>query len=152
MIDYIGSWKCSRCGADNLSSVANCQLCGSVYTHTYQNQSNSEYGLHKDEGKTRWDLMPWECLDEIAQVFTFGCTKYAERNWENGIHTGRLIGSAFRHIYEWLMGRDTDKESGIHHLAHAAWNIMAIRWMTMHKTEFVNRPNVEGNNGNLGKD
>jgi len=103
-----------------------------------------EYGLHHDSGKTRWDLMPWECLDEVAQVFTFGCTKYAERNWERGIHTGRLIGSTIRHLFEWMMGRDYDIESGIHHLAHAAWNILAIRWMTIHRKEYVDRPNVEG--------
>ena len=141
-----------------MSSLWKCKECGLISTEPFENHicffatTPDKAGLHKDEGKTRWDLMPWECLEEIAQVFTFGCTKYAERNWENGIHTGRLIGSVFRHIYEWLMGRDVDNESGIHHLSHAAWNIMAIRWMTIHKTEFVNRPNVEGNHGNLGKD
>ena len=101
-------------------------------------------GKHFDEGKTRWDLLPWDTVEGVAKVLTFGATKYGDHNWQSGIKIMRLLGSLCRHTFEWLMGRDIDNESGLHHLDHALCNLMMIRWMTMHKAEFVNRPNVEG--------
>jgi len=38
----------------------------------------------------------------------------------------RIIGALFRHIYKWLRGESYDEETGLHHLAHAAWQCFAL--------------------------
>lgn len=90
--------------------------------------SNKEdQALCKDEGKTRYDLLPPEPLEELCKVYTWGAEqKYEPRNWEKGINFGRRFSSCMRHLWVWWRGEDFDKESGLHHLAHAAWNIFAL--------------------------
>lgn len=76
-------------------------------------------GVKYDQGKTRYDLVPPEALEQIAQVLTFGAAKYADRNWEKGINFGRVFGAAMRHLWSWWRGENTDPETGLSHLAHA---------------------------------
>ncbi len=85
------------------------------------------------EGKVRWDLMPWSALRELGRVYTWGATKYQDRNWEKGIPWTRMFASAMRHLTAWMLGEDYDKESGIHHLAHAAWNVLGILEFVLRK-------------------
>jgi len=82
-------------------------------------------GLRYDTGKLRWDLLPPE-IEEVVKVFTMGAVKYSDRNWELGMNYGRVIAAMFRHIFAWLKGETNDPESGLHHLAHAQWNILAL--------------------------
>lgn len=77
-------------------------------------------GVKLDQGKARWDLLPCDALDAVAEVLTFGANKYAARNWELGMDWGRLQGALMRHVSAWAQGRDIDEESGKRHLAHAA--------------------------------
>lgn len=79
-----------------------------------------------DMGKPRWDLMPPQALNEVAKVFTYGVEKYAPRNWEAGMDWGRLFAAAQRHLWAFWDGEDYDAESGLPHLAHAAWNVLAL--------------------------
>lgn len=75
----------------------------------------------KDDGeKARWDLLPFDALDAVADVLKYGAKKYAPRNWEKGMARGRLVAAGMRHTTQWAMGHDVDPESGRHHLAHAA--------------------------------
>ena len=74
-----------------------------------------------DSGKPRFDLIPPEALYGIAAAFTYGVNKYKEeRNWERGTSWGRWFGAAMRHLWSWWMGEESDPESGLHHLDHAA--------------------------------
>jgi len=87
----------------------------------------NQTGANKhDKGKTRFDLIPPWPLDQVAQVYTFGVKKYAEHNWLKGMRWSRIIGALFRHIYKWLRGESYDEETGLHHLAHAAWQCFAL--------------------------
>ena len=79
-----------------------------------------------DNDKARFDLIPPNALTELAQVYTMGAKKYADRNWEKGMMYGRLFGAALRHLFAFWCGEDKDKESGLHHLAHAAFSCLAI--------------------------
>lgn len=79
----------------------------------------SEGAKKFDSDKPRYDLVPWDAVEQIVQVLTFGASKYDDRNWELGMDWGRLIAAAFRHLTAWSMGRDRDEESGLSHLAHA---------------------------------
>lgn len=94
-----------------------------------------------DQGKARYDLVPIRAFHEIALVAEFGVRKYSERNWENGFSYGRLFAAAMRHLTAFFMGEDYASDSGLHHLAHAAWNCMAIVEFHYRKTPNVdNRP------------
>lgn len=76
--------------------------------------------IRYDEGKHRYDLVPWDAVDEIVRVLEFGGGKYPERNWESGGPWSKYLAPAFRHLRSWAMGETNDPESGLNHLAHAA--------------------------------
>lgn len=76
--------------------------------------------MKADEGKPRFDLLPFDALEEVAAVLAHGALKYGERNWEKGLGWGRIAGALLRHLAAWTRGIELDAESGRHHLAHAA--------------------------------
>lgn len=89
------------------------------------------------DGKLRWDLMPLDCLNEIARVYTSGANKYGENTWQyldNGYE--RYKGALLRHLYEDSIGNDTDEDTGCIHLAQVAWNAIAMLWIKLHKDEY----------------
>ena len=86
----------------------------------------SDEGKKHDEGKPRWDLLPFDALDDVAAVLEFGARKYADRNWEKGMAWGRLLGAACRHLSAWARGTYLDSESGLPHLAHAACCVLML--------------------------
>lgn len=73
-------------------------------------------------------MMPPYALEQLMRVFMFGREKYDEDNWRSGDGVSRLeaYDSLQRHAQAWLAGEDLDPESNLHHLAHAAWNALAI--------------------------
>jgi hypothetical protein len=78
-------------------------------------------------GKTRHDLMAPLALDEIARVYTYGTQKYDDDNWWKGLRWKKdVFGCILRHVWKWFRGEKFDKESGLHHLAHAAWNCITL--------------------------
>lgn len=82
---------------------------------------------HKyDANKLRYDLIPVEPLRQVAEVYTMGAAKYAPRQWEGGMDWGRVYSAAQRHMSLFWSGQDLDEESGLPHLAHAAWNLLAL--------------------------
>ena len=95
-----------------------------------------------DGGKARWDLIPFDALDEIVQVFTFGAAKYGDFNWQKGMSWSRCFGSTMRHLSKWWQGEDKDPESGLSHLAHAATNIIFLMYYSKRSKlqEFDDRP------------
>lgn len=85
-----------------------------------------EGGVKYDGEKARFDLLPPSAIKQIAEVYTMGAKKYADRNWEKGIKWGRIYAAAQRHLHAFWDGEDNDPESGLCHLAHAAWGILAL--------------------------
>ena len=77
--------------------------------------------------KIRHDLIaPWS-LNELAKVYTYGTIKYDDDNWWKGLKWKKdVFGCIGRHIWKWFRGEKYDDESGLHHLAHAAWNCFAL--------------------------
>ena len=63
----------------------------------------------------------------VARVLEKGAEKYADRNWERGMAWSKCYVCAMRHIIATIRASSPeerlDKESGIHHLYHAACNI-----------------------------
>lgn len=83
-------------------------------------------GLRFNTGKVRIDLVPPEWIWGLAQVTTRGSFKYAVRNWERGMAWSTMIGCALRHTFKFICGERFDPESGCHHLAMAAWNLLGL--------------------------
>lgn len=100
-------------------------------------------GIKHDKGKVRFDLLPYDALWEIAEVFTKGAEKYGDRNWELGIHYERVFAALMRHLARWWMGEDQDKEFMLHSLAHAGACVLFLLHYELNKEiykEFDNRP------------
>lgn len=73
------------------------------------------------EGKGRFDLIPYEAMERVAKIFEAGSKKYQPRNWEKGIPTHRFMDSGLRHAMKYLGGRRDED-----HLAMAAWNFLCL--------------------------
>ena len=87
-----------------------------------------ESGAKRANGdKIRWDLMPIVAMRDTAQIWTFGATKYGDRNWEQGFKWSGPYASLMRHLQAWFAGEDFDQESGMSHLAHAACNLQMLQ-------------------------
>ena len=69
--------------------------------------------------KTRFDLIPFAAIGEIADVLAFGAQKYSANNWSRGTNWGRYFSALCRHLFAWWRGEDKDPETGLSHLAHA---------------------------------
>lgn len=92
------------------------------------------------DGKLRWELLPLETIEQVVRVYTFGAEKYAPDSWQN-LDDGyrRYKAALMRHIVAHEKGEMVDDESGILHLAHAAWNAIAMLHIVMNeKTEISN--------------
>lgn len=83
-----------------------------------------ELGAKLDGGKIRADLLLdfRHALREVARVSTFGAQKYAPGSWLH-VPDGEVRYRAARLRHQLEEGEDDD--SGLLHLAHEAWNILA---------------------------
>jgi hypothetical protein len=70
------------------------------------------------DGKGRFDLLPFDAIQELARVFEEGAVKYKSRNWQQGIPIATFMDSACRHLHKAISGV-TDEP----HLGMAMWNI-----------------------------
>jgi hypothetical protein len=87
------------------------------------------------QGKGRYDLLPWSAIDRLAKHCEQGAIKYGERNCEQGIPTSSLADSALRHMSKYMRGhKDED------HLVAAFWNLAYLIYMEEEKTEMQNIP------------
>jgi len=80
-------------------------------------------GRKDDAEKLRMDLIPPEAIEALAEVLTYGASKYEPRNWEKGIKYSRLFAATMRHFVAFWRGENFDKESGISHLKHVLCNV-----------------------------
>jgi hypothetical protein len=107
-------------------------------------------GKKNDGGKPRWDLLPWDAVEQIVLVLTFGATKYEDRNWEAGIRYGRVFAAIVRHMWTWFMAKvtgnsDKDPETGFSHLAHAGCGILfLLSYELRGVSKFDDRPLTAG--------
>jgi hypothetical protein len=74
------------------------------------------------------DLVPPLFIRMVASVLLFGARKYAKNNWLQGMSWSEVAAGTIRHIYDFLEGKEYDKESKLPHLAHAACGLMFLIW------------------------
>lgn len=86
-----------------------------------------------DSGKPRMDLVRPEFTLALGEALGYGADKYSEKRGETpnflqgeGHHYSKIIASLERHVAAFKMGIDIDEESGLHHLALAAANLMFL--------------------------
>lgn len=82
--------------------------------------------LKFDQNKLPLNLLSTEAMNQTAAVLAFGAEKYASHNWRKGFAWSRPLAAAMRHITAFNDGENTDPESGLSHLAHAACCIMFL--------------------------
>lgn len=86
-----------------------------------------------DGGKLRYDLLPPEPIADIVRVLTYGAQKYDDNSWQtvpNGV--ARYTAALMRHFEAWRAGESVDRESQLHHLAHAACNAVFLLYLVCH--------------------
>ena len=97
---------------------------------TQVNQPECAIGFKADKGKNRLSLVLGtmaRAIEEVGKVGTFGAQKYSVDNWIKVDDAPRRYTDAlFRHLLADLRGESEDSESGLPHLAHAAWCALAI--------------------------
>lgn len=88
-------------------------------------------------------------MKELAKVFTIGASKYEPRNWEKGMSWESVLASLERHKEAFKSGEDTDPETGCLHMAHVAWNALALAsYYSIYPQgddrphEYLNRPKI----------
>jgi hypothetical protein len=77
-------------------------------------------GMKFDSGKPLMSLIPARAETAMAEVLTFGATKYGPDNWRkvaNGDQ--RYLDALMRHVNSHRRGELLDSETGLPHLAHA---------------------------------
>jgi hypothetical protein len=95
----------------------------------------------KDDGldgtkpvKLRWDLVPMECLDDLASVLTYGASHYKAKSWmELEDAENRYFAALMRHLSASRQGEINDSESGLSHMAHVMCNVVFLLWFEKHK-------------------
>lgn len=87
---------------------------------------SEQKGLRFNEGKIRYDLLEPFAMQKLAEVFTMGANKYSDHNWLRGLKWSNITSSLKRHLALYESGEDYDKESGLLHASHIAWNAMAL--------------------------
>lgn len=74
------------------------------------------------------DLVPPLFIRMVSLVLMFGTRKYAKNNWLKGMSWSEVAAGTIRHIYDFLEGKEYDKESKLPHLAHAACGLVFLIW------------------------
>lgn len=86
-------------------------------------------GAKVDAGKLRAGLVLGDfarALTAVVEVGTFGANKYTAHGWievPNGL--ARYEDAKLRHMLKRNLGEERDPDSGLLHLAHEAWNVLA---------------------------
>lgn len=100
----------------------------------------SKPGYKDDGNKVRYELLPPEFLDGVAQILTFGAVKYEDRNWEKGMKWSRVFGALMRHLWAWWANSGPDPETGKSHLWHAGCCLAFLIAYEQRKTGQDDRP------------
>ncbi len=107
---------------------------GVIFKKLEQTETKEEQtvntGQKFDDEKIRMDLLPFEALEAVAEVLTFGAKKYADNNWqlvENA--KSRYVAALLRHLSAYMQNEINDKESGFSHIAHMATNALFLVWL-----------------------
>jgi len=90
-------------------------------------------GMKRDHGKDRWDLVPWDVMQDIVKVLTYGSKKYTPDNWKQvEPYRERYFAACLRHLSAWRNGELINKETKLPHIVHAITDLIFIAWKDKH--------------------
>jgi hypothetical protein len=122
------------------------QIVPMKFQTTGEVRKTSSTGGQKGQKPQRMDLIPWNAVMKISEIYGFGAEKYDDHNWRKGYDFSLSFGAMMRHLALYWEGEDNDQESGLPHLAHAGFHIFALlegmelrpqfddRWATKHRS------------------
>lgn len=88
-------------------------------------------GGEKEQKQAQLGAVDPRALMEVAKVAGFGTRKYARFNFAKGYDWSLSYDALQRHLHAWADRQETDEESGLSHLAHAAWHCLALLTFTL---------------------
>lgn len=88
-----------------------------------------------NQGKPQTNEIDPNFILGIAKVLTKSREKYERANWTRETKWSTPYDSCMRHIIAFQSGEDIDKESGQHHLLHAATNLMFLFYYTQNQPQ-----------------
>lgn len=124
-------------------------------------QNSVKTGIKDDNGKVRMDLLPPDCLKEVARILTDGANHYGAYNWlgansdgteypsdgETALKYSRVYAALLRHAYSWFSGETIDKESGRFAMAHVICNALFLLTFDMRNfSKNDDRPKINHEN------
>lgn len=86
----------------------------------------SATGGEKGQKDAQASTLDAVALLKLAEVAGFGAKKYAAHNYLKGYDWGLSLDALHRHLWAFQAGQDLDEESGLPHMAHAAWHALAL--------------------------
>ena len=97
----------------------------------------TEFGANREanDGRGRFDLLPYEAMEALAKWYEAGANKYAERNWEKGLSVKDCINRMVRHSLKAANGW-TDED----HLAAVMWNAAAVITLMQRRPDCNDHP------------
>lgn len=102
-------------------------------------QNNKPLGIKYDSEKLKWDLLPYDVLEEVVKVFMYGIKKYERDNWKYvRDFQSRYINALQRHLSHYVQGSRTD-DSGLPIMAHIISNAIFLLWAELNPEEFEKR-------------
>jgi nucleoside 2-deoxyribosyltransferase len=88
--------------------------------------TNAVTGGQKETRAARFDLLPWDQLWRVAELYAYGAQKYEDRNWERGYDFSLSVAALMRHMAKFVQGENDDPESGCPHLASVVFHALAL--------------------------
>lgn len=87
-----------------------------------------------DQDKPMMNLLPFDALEEVAKILTYGAKKYSANSWR-GVPDAldRYKAAMLRHLTAIQNGEENDIESGLSHTAHMACNALFICALSINK-------------------
>jgi hypothetical protein len=101
---------------------------------------NEKTGGEKGEKPQRYDLVPWDQMDKVAELYGRGAQKYAPRNWEKGYDWHLSFSSLMRHATQFWNGESYDEETHCHHLASVIFHALALMRFEESHPDLDDRP------------
>lgn len=89
--------------------------------------NDNYFDMKHDCGKPRMDLLPFEALERVAMIMTYGAAKYSENAWRTIPDAQqRYTAALMRHLSKHMQGELIDPESGLSHIDHMACNAVFL--------------------------
>lgn len=110
------------------------------------NLPNSQgVGMKYDGGKQLGGLVYQDftkAIKAVNAIGTFGAAKYKRSSWKQVPDAiVRYTDAGHRHLLDYYDGQKYDPESGLHHYAHYAWNVLAVLQLILEQ-EPLDRPPI----------